>query len=477
MSPPRSKFAKRRRIVTEALGAVNLARGPVPILLLLVLLATGGAGARDVPVRGELRLLVLRAQFPDRPLEHRREYFLGAEESLIDRLVDYYAEVSAGRLRIVPELADVVVTLPEARARYVQRSVALASDAVRAFARVASTERDRQALATADAVVVFFAGPGRESYLKAGDSSDPWSNYVDLGTPVEGLRQAIVVAADQYEGLSTFGVLCHEFGHLLGLPELYAPGGAQHEGIGTWGLMGQGTWVGRGASPPHLEAWSKLQLGWIDVVTVDSTSVGVRLPGVGDEPLAVKIPAAPDAPGEYYLLENRRRAGHDSGLPGEGILVWHVDESRLSLRGGQSRPERKLLHLVEADGRGDLDLGVRRDGNRGDGSDPWTGPPRWYRRSGSLLGLIGAAFVALAVYRVTRGRSLVLVLLSACLGAGLLLAGSRLRSAPVCGPGTPGMAPYGGGPVRVVLRNFSPAAPIMTVDVLVAPADAASRAP
>jgi len=58
-------------------------------------------------------------------------------------------------------------------------------------------------------------------------------------------------------------------------------------------------------------------------------------------------------------------------------------------------------------------------------------------------------------------------------GAAFLAAASALRRGPVCGPETPGMAPYGGGPVRAVIRNLSPAGPEMQFDVLVAPAEAA----
>jgi M6 family metalloprotease-like protein len=473
MRPPRSRFAKRRRILTEAHQAVNSAgpKGSILAGCLLALLTVGAAAPpeRVVPTRGELRLLAIRASFADRPLLEPREHFAGTPESLLDRLVAYYAEVSTGRLRIVPHLAETAVALPQSRARYVQRPVALASEAITAFERTLQSDADRRAFADAHAVVVLFPGPGRESYLQPGKTDDPWSNYAHLATPLAGFRGAIVLASTQYEQLSSFGVLCHEFGHLLGLPELYAPGGARHEGIGKWGLMGQGTWVGRGTSPPHLEAWSKVTLGWADVTTIDETTVGVRLPAVTDEPLVVKIPAVPGKPEEYYLLENRQLAGYDAKLPGAGILVWHVDETVRGFRTAQSRPEHKLLHLVEADGRGDLDRGERNGGNRGDAGDPWSGPPRRRRVAGALLGLMGAIFVALALYRLTRGRQVALVLLTAAVGAGALWLGAWLRRSPVCGPGTPGMAPYGAQPTRVVLRRFSPSAPVMHVDVLVAP--------
>src|SRR5438105_4487189 len=161
---------------------------------------------------------------------------------------------------------------------------------------------------------------------------------------------ACVIAEKEVRPLSSFGVLCHEFGHLLGLPELYAPGGHAQEGIGVWGLMGQGTWLGRGERPPHLCAWSKLRLGWVEVETIARSTRGVTLPQVEREPRVVKIPAAPAHPEEYYLLENRARVGTDRRLPGEGLLVWHVDERALAFRSAETDVERKLLGLVEADG-------------------------------------------------------------------------------------------------------------------------------
>jgi hypothetical protein len=279
-----------------------------------------------------------------------------------------------------------------------------------------------------------------------------------------------VIAEAEVGRFSSFGVLCHEFGHLLGLPELYAPGGSAHEGIGVWGLMGQGTWVGHGKRPPHLCAWSKLRLGWVDVETIDRTTIGVTLPAVRTTPRVLKIPAAPDRPWEYYLLENRTREGADARLPGAGLLVWHVDERASGFRTAQADPRRKLLHLVEADGRGDLDRGHAAGGNRGDRSDPWSGPPPWRRRAAVPLMLLGALLVAAAVLRGARPRPLVPVVARLGAAAVILAVAAWLRHTPVCGPGTPGMAPHDGSAPRVVIRNISPAGDPMRFDVLVAPA-------
>jgi len=416
--------------------------------------------------------LIVLAGFADRGMQRPRDEFVGPPTALFERLRAWVAEVSSGRLHVRLHLGEAGVELPTARAQYVDNPLRLARDALAAFAAAAVETADRRALAEAHAAVVVFAGPGRESHVDRPTPADPWSNFVVLEPPIAGFSRAILLAESEEPPFSNFGVLCHELGHLLGLPELYAPG-KTHEGIGVWGLMGQGTWLGRGEQPPHLSAWSKAQLGWIDVETVDRSVRGVRLPAVTREPRAVKILAVPGETREYYLLENRRREGADAALPGEGILVWHVDERRLAFRTAQSDPQHKLLHLVEADGRGDLDRGHGAGGNRGDAGDPWAGPGPLRRALGLLALGVGASVLGVAV-RGRRGRLLWRVGL-VLLGTGGVVGGVSLRQSPVCGPETPGMAPYGNAPGRVTLRGFSASGPEMTVDIEIADAGEAKE--
>jgi len=441
-------------------------------------LALAPVRAGAVPTQGDLDVLVVLARFPDRAMARPREDFTGRPEALVDRFVAYWTEVSSGRLRLHAHVAEPVVVLPEPRGRYVQRPQALARDAVRALAAVAP-DADRDAMARGGALVVFFAGVGQESHARAGGRGDPWSNYTSLAPPEHGFSETIVVAESEetrapdghMEALSSFGVLCHEFGHLLGLPELYAPSGKPHEGIGVWGLMGHGTWVGRGGHPPHLEAWSKLRLGWVDADTITETRRGVTLAPVEREPRVVKIPAVAERPYEYYLLEYRRRIGADERLPGEGLLVWHVDERRQSFRLAQAAPGHKLLHLVDADGRGDLDRGTGGGGNRGDAGDPWVGASRLRRFLPALLVLWGGLATASAIFRLARAPRLGAVTARLLLGVALVLAGAAVRPRPaICGPWTPGMAPYDGTPGRVLIGNIGPLGAVMRFDVHVAPA-------
>ncbi len=64
------------------------------------------------------------------------------------------------------------------------------------------------------------------------------------------------------------GVFAHEFGHDLGLPDLYDTAGGDN-GTGFWTLMSGGSWLNHGkdaigTTPGYMGAWEKLQLGWLD---------------------------------------------------------------------------------------------------------------------------------------------------------------------------------------------------------------------
>ncbi len=68
------------------------------------------------------------------------------------------------------------------------------------------------------------------------------------------------------------GVFTHEFGHDLGLPDLYDTAGGDN-GTGFWTLMSGGSWLNDGtedigSSPGYMGAWEKLQMGWLDHRTV-----------------------------------------------------------------------------------------------------------------------------------------------------------------------------------------------------------------
>lgn len=464
------------RILTKASLQVNRRRsaGVLAVVVALTMLAPAASGQAATRARGKLEVLFLLAAFPDRQLSHGRRYFTDREtgNGLVERMVRYFAEVSAGRLELVPTVAGRAVVVPGLRASYVGRPGRLARDAFLAFSATASPA-ERAAISRAEALVVFFAGPGRESHVASGDPRDPWSNFTAIFPPLRAgprgvLTTACVIAEEEVGPFSPFGVLCHEFGHLLGLPELYATGGVPQEGIGIWGLMGQGTWIGRGEMPPHPEAWSKAKLGWVDVELVEHSGRYTLAP-VERVPRVLKIWArGPDVPEEYFLIENRQRLGADRGLPGRGLLVWHVDEGVRGFRTGENRVGHKRLDLLQADGRDDLDRGHARGGNRGDAGDPWNGPPLWMflaRTLAAAIGIVLAATAAAELGASGRRGGLRGMLVALC-GLALIAAASRLGRGPVLGPDTnPSTAAYGGVRGRFILRDISPARETMTFTI------------
>ena len=166
------------------------------------------------------------------------------------------------------------------------------------------------------------------------------------------------------------GVFAHEFGHALGLPDLYATADPQpNSGIGEWGLMGAGNW-NIPISPSHMEAWSKMELGWAPVRTL-TTSQHVTMDPIETTGDIVKLPIA--GTDEYFLLENRERLGSDAFLLGAGLLIWHVDSGVVQQRWASNTIENETAHkgidLEEASGISRLDS----PGYRGSGADVWPG--------------------------------------------------------------------------------------------------------
>jgi M6 family metalloprotease-like protein len=131
------------------------------------------------------------------------------------------------------------------------------------------------------------------------------------------------------------GVFSHEFGHALGLPDLYdrtSPDGqglVRTGGMGLFCLMAAGSYGGDYAhaeTPTQMCAWSKENLGWIQPheIVCDET---FPLYYQGDAPEAVKLWKGGDySTHEWFLVENRQKKKWDRYLRGSGLLVTHVDD-------------------------------------------------------------------------------------------------------------------------------------------------------
>ena len=122
------------------------------------------------------------------------------------------------------------------------------------------------------------------------------------------------------------GVFCHEFGHALGLPDLYDTAGTG-EGVGNASLMSGGSWGGNGGDsryPAHLDAWCKADLGWL-TPTVVTTNGSYTVSNVETNQSCYLVQPLGNTVPQYFLVENRQHVGFDSTLFATGLFIYHID--------------------------------------------------------------------------------------------------------------------------------------------------------
>jgi M6 family metalloprotease-like protein len=181
-------------------------------------------------------------------------------------------------------------------------------------------------------LMIIHAGQGAEA--NGACRTCAWSVAWGVSSPlvVDGVSISSAFVAPEYTfttGDSKIGVYAHEFGHLaFGLPDLYDTDYSSG-GVGPWSLMSSGTWLNGGATPAHLDAWSKIHNGWI-VPTVVAADGLKTLAAVETSPSVLKLWTGGSPGSEYFLVENRQRTGFDQYLPGDGLLVWHIDDAAFS---------------------------------------------------------------------------------------------------------------------------------------------------
>lgn len=234
-------------------------------------------------------------------------------------LNDFFQEVSVGALRVEGKMLD-WVQLSKNRLDYQEGNGTGNRSRQMLFGETLDKlmERDgANCLEGYDGIFFVFAGarvntsrgsvywPHRSNYRHKD------KNWPYLIVPEGGAR------------MTDISVLCHEFGHMIGLPDLYArPENPGSEGLGIWCLMSNQAGSGR---PQHPSAWCKEQLGWLNPTVIDPT-VPQKLilgPTNGSKTECYKVLLRADG-SEYLLLENRRKTGFDTSLPAEGMLIWHV---------------------------------------------------------------------------------------------------------------------------------------------------------
>lgn len=290
-------------------------------------------------------------------------------------MTDYYLENSYGQVYIKGDIFG-WYRMPQLYSWYIgdddglTRGCILAGDAVDLAAadpEVDFSRYDNNNDGYCDGVIIIHPGRGAEEQGAYGI----WSHKSNICPPRiynDDTISAYTMNPEELgSALSSIGVFCHEYGHILGLPDLYDVNNSLRSGLGKWSLMASGNWNMDGKKPAHLDAWCKDRANFLDLIEVTANIHQQLIPAVEFNPVAFKLQNAASG-NQYWVVENRRRAGFDGQLPAEGLCIYHVDPA-----GGphNSNPSRYLVAMEQADGRDDLAQPIQ---NRGDGGDPWQAP-------------------------------------------------------------------------------------------------------
>jgi M6 family metalloprotease-like protein len=335
---------------------------------------------------GTARMIVLLVEFTDVTHDPSRtpaaiDGSLNGEASGARTLRSYYKEVSFGALTISATVTTVWRPSAETMSWYGADSSTevdrqngeirvLAAEAVKLFdASVDFRDFDSDGDGEVDHLLVVHAGQGQEADPENKDLiwSHHWEIVDDPFVPGPQPLVADGTRIHRYAMVSEFspvGVVAHEFGHDLGLPDLYDTDGSS-DGAGLWDLMAGGSWNGAAAgdSPAHLSAWSRIELGWVTPTEVTTALVNAPIPAVETSGRVYRLGAAGLSGTESFLVENRQPVGFDAALPGSGLLIWHVDESR----GATTKNDDETHRWVDLE---EADEAIAADRPR-DADDPW----------------------------------------------------------------------------------------------------------
>lgn len=184
---------------------------------------------------------------------------------------------------------------------------------------------------TVDGVYVIFAGYGEE----AGGGSDLiWSHAWAIPTVTkDGKKISQYSCSPELRGnsgtkITAIGAICHEFGHVLGAPDFYDADyttGGQFIGTGDWDMMASGSWNDEGDTPAQHNPFTKIYVyNWATPTTLNSPST-VTVKKAETDKSFYRIDSK--TTNEYWLIENRQQVGFDVGIPGHGLLIYHVHKN------------------------------------------------------------------------------------------------------------------------------------------------------
>ncbi len=354
--------------------------------------------ATTFPLQGQPKSLVLLVGFKDVPFEQSledfnnllnqsgydyngatgscRDYFIAVSDSLFQPQFDAY-----GPYTLDKNMADYGA---ESGGNHDKDPYSMIIEACAAAADdgVDFDEYDTDGDGVLDNVFVYYAGYNQ---AEGGPANSIWPHKASVAwrnAKVDGKYLATYACTSEYSGRSgknraSIGTFCHEFGHVLGLPDLYDTD-YKYYTVSDWSIMCSGNYNNNGRTPPTYSAYERFFLGWLTPEQLTEKGQYALEPLQESNQAYLIAEKAHNLngdnpnPNEFFLLEYRTQTGWDAYLPGSGMLVWHIDylASAWYSNTPNNGPSFLRIHMEEANG---VYWNQRSNNERGRSSDPYPG--------------------------------------------------------------------------------------------------------
>lgn len=205
-----------------------------------------------------------------------------------------------------------------------------------------------------DSIFIFYAGYGQNSgapdwtIWPHSFSLEKYNQHFKIGdVTVNNYACANEILGTSGNVRNGIGTLCHEYSHVLGLPDYYPTNGSGAYTPGTFEVMDQGSYNNDANTPPNYSCYSRYCMGWLNPRVLTGSEDITLNPIDSDEALVIPT----DSEDEFYMLENRQQVNWDSYLPGHGMLIWHIDFDQSYWVGNKvnNTSNHQRIDLIEAD--------------------------------------------------------------------------------------------------------------------------------
>ena len=185
--------------------------------------------------------------------------------------------------------------------------------------------------------MVFFLVAGFSANYGGNNENYLWPHmYYLYRTPAhDGVNFGLYACSTEIAGWENYwsdvngiGTFCHEFGHVLGLPDLYdtdySGSGGESRNPGEWSIMAGGSGNNFGRNPVGYSLYERYALGFAQPTLIDS-GAEITLPPLDESNQGYRL-NTPNK-NEFFLIENRQSGKWDRYLPGHGMMIARVDST------------------------------------------------------------------------------------------------------------------------------------------------------